>query len=274
MDDADPVTPLSLDGPSQSIPSGIENIAVGPTPVWKASSTPRVDMKAVMAEAAASRVPSSVTPSGTTRTTPQRERRLGTDGIAGGSLRSSSSPWKLGAASQAPVPSPANSPGLDPSSSFSQSQEAFSVARPVSKPKPPPTPPRQQSGHPGLGPVFTPSRQPIVKSNPSTPRRVSSSSSSKAWTLPPVEPVVARSPPTTGMSLVAIQQLQLEQGLPSSKDKRSLREIQEEERAQQQEAEFLKWWAAEEERVRLEAEELSKPQTRTKPPRRGKAGRR
>jgi len=38
----------------------------------------------------------------------------------------------------------------------------------------------------------------------------------------------------------------------TSKDKRSLRDIQEEERARQQEADFLKWWAAEEERVRLE----------------------
>lgn len=37
----------------------------------------------------------------------------------------------------------------------------------------------------------------------------------------------------------------------ASKDKRSLRDIQEEERARQQEADFLKWWAAEEERVRL-----------------------
>lgn len=36
------------------------------------------------------------------------------------------------------------------------------------------------------------------------------------------------------------------------KDKRSLRDIQEEERARQQEADFLRWWAAEEERVRLE----------------------
>lgn len=72
------------------------------------------------------------------------------------------------------------------------------------------------------------------------------------------------------MSFVAIQQLQLEQGLPAGKDKRSLREIQEEEQAQQQEAGFLKWWAAEEERVRLEAEELSKP--RKPKSRRGKAG--
>jgi len=55
------------------------------------------------------------------------------------------------------------------------------------------------------------------------------------------------------MSLVAIQQLELDQvagGL--SKEKRSLREIQEEERERQQEVDFLAWWAAEEERVRVE----------------------
>src|ERR1700678_177277 len=38
----------------------------------------------------------------------------------------------------------------------------------------------------------------------------------------------------------------------SCEDKRSLREIQEEERALEAEASFLKWWTAEEERVREE----------------------
>lgn len=50
------------------------------------------------------------------------------------------------------------------------------------------------------------------------------------------------------MSFVAIQQLQLEQDATPTKDKRSLKEIQEEE-------EFLKWWTAEE--ARLKAEEQS-----------------
>ena len=36
--------------------------------------------------------------------------------------------------------------------------------------------------------------------------------------------------------------------------KQSLKEIQEEEQAQRAEQEFLKWWAAEEERVRMENE--------------------
>lgn len=38
MDDADPVTPMNLDGPSQSVPSRPGSYTV---PVWKASSTPR-----------------------------------------------------------------------------------------------------------------------------------------------------------------------------------------------------------------------------------------
>lgn len=53
-------------------------------------------------------------------------------------------------------------------------------------------------------------------------------------------------------SFVAIQQLQHDQATPVSKDRQSLREIQEEERARQAEAEFLQWWAAEEERTKLE----------------------
>lgn len=38
----------------------------------------------------------------------------------------------------------------------------------------------------------------------------------------------------------------------TAKVKRSLRDIQEEERTRQQEADFLRWWAAEEERVQLQ----------------------
>jgi hypothetical protein len=56
------------------------------------------------------------------------------------------------------------------------------------------------------------------------------------------------------MSFVAIQQLQLEQIAGHSKDKRSLLEIQEEEKALQEEADFLVWWTAEEERIRLETD--------------------
>ena len=73
------------------------------------------------------------------------------------------------------------------------------------------------------------------------------------------------------MSFVAIQYSQQEQlASPAAKDKRSLREIQEEEQALEAEANFLKWWTAEEERVQEEealvlAQFQSKPSN--KPPR-------
>lgn len=59
--------------------------------------------------------------------------------------------------------------------------------------------------------------------------------------------------PTTGMSFLAIQHSQQARVAPP-KDKRSLREIQEEEHALQEEADFLIWWTAEEERLQQEAE--------------------
>lgn len=54
------------------------------------------------------------------------------------------------------------------------------------------------------------------------------------------------------MSFAAIQQSQLEQHVEPIKDKRSLREIQEEEQARQVEEDFLRWWAAEEQRLKAE----------------------
>ena len=73
------------------------------------------------------------------------------------------------------------------------------------------------------------------------------------------------------MSFVAIQYSQQEQVASSVKDKRSLREIQEEEQALEAEANFLKWWTAEEERVQEEALALaqfqSKPNKQPRKPR-------
>ena len=53
------------------------------------------------------------------------------------------------------------------------------------------------------------------------------------------------------MSFVAIQDSQKQ--VQPVKGVRSFREIQEEEQSLQLEADFLKWWTAEEERVKLEA---------------------
>lgn len=76
----------------------------------------------------------------------------------------------------------------------------------------------------------------------------------KVWTHAAPEPAVSPSLPASVMSFAAIQYSQQEQLLTSpAKDKRSLREIQEEEQALEAEANFLKWWTAEEERVQEEA---------------------
>lgn len=65
----------------------------------------------------------------------------------------------------------------------------------------------------------------------------------------------ANTAPGATTSFATIQLLQQEEDFSksTSKVKRSLKEIQEEERAQRAEEEFMKWWAAEEERVQLEA---------------------
>ena len=64
------------------------------------------------------------------------------------------------------------------------------------------------------------------------------------------------------MSFVAIQHSQQE-AAPVKDNKRSLREIQEEEKSRQVEADFLKWWAEEEERVQQEALALAQFQEGT-----------
>jgi hypothetical protein len=66
------------------------------------------------------------------------------------------------------------------------------------------------------------------------------------------------------MSFAAIQYSQQEQLLASpANDKRSLREIQEEEQALEAESNFLKWWTAEEERVQEEALALAQFQSKS-----------
>ena len=136
----------------------------------------------------------------------------------------------------------------------------------------------------GLGPVFTPSRQGIPNKGPAISRHISCvfdrsalapdnlsihrsyrRSGGSAWTLPPVQPVVQPSIAGSVMSFAAIQQLQHEQGATPVKDKRSLKEIQEEEQARRAEEEFLKWWTAEEERVRMESEVTSASTTAQSP---------
>jgi hypothetical protein len=80
--------------------------------------------------------------------------------------------------------------------------------------------------------------------------------SGNAWILPPAEPVLQASPSGAPVSFAEIQQLQ-SQPNTVEKERRSLREIQAEETELQAEVEFMMWWTAEEERVRLENEAVA-----------------
>jgi inhibitor of Bruton tyrosine kinase len=78
------------------------------------------------------------------------------------------------------------------------------------------------------------------------------------WTLPSVEPVYQPSS-SAPISFAEIQQLQSQPGNTTikSKERQSLRDIQAEEAELQAETEFMMWWTAEEERIRLENEAMA-----------------
>ncbi|KDR81018.1 hypothetical protein GALMADRAFT_241641 [Galerina marginata CBS 339.88] len=251
--------------PASDVPTTFSLPSVSSPPVWKAHGVPRVDMKAVMAEAASQNQPVSTrNPAtyGLSHSPRVQSTPLVNEGpsLIAPSRSSSKSgvtmSWRVNteladtrtlAPSTPPTPTPLASSSLPkdgprPPVTASASKAQFQQST---------TPGRSQP--PGLGPVITPSRQTPSKSGPSTVR---SASGGKVWNQPPTQPVAAPSPPTRGMSFVAIQHSQQEQVVPV-KDKRSLREIQEEERALQAEADFLKWWTAEEERVQQEAQALA-----------------
>ncbi|OCB92256.1 hypothetical protein A7U60_g336 [Sanghuangporus baumii] len=116
-----------------------------------------------------------------------------------------------------------------------------------------------------LGPTSTPTRQaaPPTSADPIT-RRVSEGTN-KAWTTMQVPsaplPSENASMSTTPPSFLAIQQQQRDQNAGPSHVKKSLLEIQAEEQARvaeeraiQEEIEFMRWWAAEEDRIRRETQ--------------------
>ncbi|KAF7770867.1 hypothetical protein Agabi119p4_6841 [Agaricus bisporus var. burnettii] len=244
-----------------------------PGPAWKVYVAPKVDMKSVMAEAAASQIKPSKskeplrTPSKSQlvpRSPPQTASNVG----------STSSPQRVVRTSSYPGSPPTPSfPPLTP-----QKQKEGVVRQQQQQNV---TPTKQGGSSLGnvlgvaggsvMGPTITPVRMPAgnVKSGQ---RSVSGPSKAWAYTRPidPIPPPVLISPTptpsepssstlkTTTKSFLAIQQEEEEQqqqfGDLQRGDKRSLLDIQEEERARRQEEEFLKWWEEEEVRVKMEME--------------------
>ncbi|TFY78752.1 hypothetical protein EWM64_g5263 [Hericium alpestre] len=249
----DDVPALNLDTAGGD--AGASDSVLRGSPWRKTTSAPKVDMKSILAEAEGSKLAASSAASVSKQ--PSRDRNVTTpvqhpSGSPGISRQGSSGPWRSQVAvSVVATASPARW------TEFPVAGAPFAPATPRVKPVQPSPPLGRQSAsisvpppppHPGLGPVITPSKQSPAKNGTPSTRGVASSGS--AWTLPPVQPVVQPSGPTP--SFAAIQYAQEQQDSASTKDVRSLKEIQAEEQSRREEEAFLKWWAAEEERIRLE----------------------
>ncbi|KAG1733731.1 hypothetical protein EDB19DRAFT_2001024 [Suillus lakei] len=243
--------------PDRPVPAVAE--PSGPVPVWKrATSTPRTDLKAIMAEAENSRIFGSAnkaTHSAMAKPSQESLKQVATPPrrTVGLSLKPDASPTPR----RTPSDLDLGVSSLPESSAAAKPTHARTPQRPA--PQAVPSSSKPQPNTPSLGPVFSPVRQvPSTSSSPG-PRRVSNTGA--AWTLPPVQPVVQSSvAESSSLSFAEIQRLQLLQGMPAPKDKQSLIEIQEEERAIQVEADFMKWWAAEEARTQAEAHGASETQ--------------
>ncbi|KAJ8474411.1 hypothetical protein ONZ51_g7236 [Trametes cubensis] len=240
-----------------------------PSGGWKTIATaPKVDMKSIMAEASTSKAgaarpqvgarPAAVgTVESISRGIPSA--RASADGLAKTApvtrAASGGASWRTPPQGATPVSgTPATSSVALPSGKDGRPQAGGAppvVAAPAAGPSGPSGAPRSQpttprkSAAPGLGPVFTPTKQASTSSGASSIRRVSSGNSFSTG--------------STGgaVSFAAIQLSQLEQDVAPAKDKRSLVEIQEEERARRVEEDFLRWWAVEEARLKEEQAALA-----------------
>ncbi|KAI0675984.1 hypothetical protein C8Q78DRAFT_963164 [Trametes maxima] len=233
---------------------------------WKSiTSAPKADMKAIMAEASTSRAGAirsggaraSVNPQeSVSRTPPSRPSAEGPIRTSTSQRAASGGSWRTPPQAATPTGgTPVTSTTVLPSAKDARPQPSTTApipatpgAAPVSSLCPQPSTPRKPVA-PGLGPVFTPTKQASSSLGASSIRRVSSGS---VWTPPPVQPVVQSFSSGSAPSFAAIQLSQLEQDVAPVKNKRSLAEIQEEERARQVEEDFLRWWAAEEARLQEE----------------------
>lgn len=253
--------------PNHPVPAVAE--PSGAVPVWKRSiSTPRTDLKAIMAEAENTKIFGAANRATQGAMAKPSEESLKKVAIpqrrtVGSSLKPDASPTPRRTLSDLDL----GKSSLPESSAAAKPTLARTPQRPA--PQAVPSSSKPQPNAPSLGPVFSPIRQVPPPSSSPGPRRVSNTGA--AWTLPPVQPVVQSSvAESSSLSFAEIQQLQLLQGMPAPKDKRSLVEIQEEERAIQLEADFMKWWAAEEARTQAEAHRASEMQTQLATPTRSK----
>ncbi|KAK0467839.1 uncharacterized protein EV420DRAFT_1501521 [Desarmillaria tabescens] len=252
MDDVDPISTANLDQPNPSAP-------------WKSTSVARVDMRAVMAEAAREVPARSIVPRNLPNADDPSRRQVSLHKISEGSSSSPSlrriPPNATGSPSR--IDTPNKFPKLSSSPVSTPKAPSASIIKPF-------VATGSSSTLPGLGPVISPQRQPSSAKPKHVGRNVSSG---KAWTSP--SQLDIPTPSVSGMSFSEIQQSQQESSV-LGKARRSLLEIQMEEQARREEEAFMKWWVEEEERVKREAEataEALKASTRKNKRGGGRAGR-
>lgn len=232
MDDVDLVPVVNSDQSSPSAP-------------WKSTSAARVDMRAIMAEAAMQVPTGSIVPRNPLSANDPSRRQSSLPKISegSGSLPATPSPRRTPVNTMG-SPSCSDATKIFPKLSSSSASTPKAPSTLVVKPS---AASRSPSALPGLGPVISPQRQPSSAKTMHTGRGVSG----KAWASPS-QPNAATSS-MSGMSFSEIQRSQLEHSVPG-KARRSLLEIQMEEQARREEETFMKWWVAEEERVKRQAE--------------------
>lgn len=253
MDDIDSVSIANSDHPNPPNPSA----------PWKSTSVARVDMRAVMAEAAGEVPARTTVPRNLPNTDdlPRRQGPLAKISEGSSSLPDTPSPPRRALMNTTGSPSRSKMTNISPKLS---SSPVFTSKTPTSNIKPS-TATGSPSALTGLGPVISPQRQSSsVAKSKHTGRNVSGA---KAWASPPQPNIPV--PSVSGMSFSEIQQSQLEHSFPG-KARRSLVEIQMEEQARREEEAFMKWWVEEEERVKREAEATAETlKISTRKPKRG-----
>ncbi|KAI9440915.1 hypothetical protein H4582DRAFT_1811180 [Lactarius indigo] len=280
------VPPLNLDSTASTSELG-QTPKAGP---WKGkSTTTKVDMKTILAEAeemqAASR-PTQLPTAGAL--TPVQRQRSGDrlrvsfslsktpDSPNSGSLNTSRATptpaWRIpahgphsrdpssyppdhGRAAKTP-PSPArtlartSSVGTQAAPMSQLSGTPMAMQRSRSSQSSPGLSTLAPPNRPGLGPVISPSKS---KAGPTPPRQAAYVKRGRCRLRSPVERQSSTGAP---VSFAEIQQLQ-SRPTQVANERRSLKDIQAEEAELQAEVEFMKWWTAEEERIRLENEAVA-----------------
>ncbi|KAI0248740.1 hypothetical protein BJV78DRAFT_1331173 [Lactifluus subvellereus] len=270
------VPPLSLDADVSADDPGHTSKA-GP---WKGKLAPRVDMKAILAEAEEQQA-SGRTHHPAVSPSPSMHRQRSGEGMgvsfslsktpetphsgSPNSFRAALTPaWRNHPASPQASSSPpgratknpplpaqplARAPSISVKSAGKTPPSHFSGAPMIHKSWSTQSSPSSSThpSRPGLGPVISP---PKVKGGLTATRHASGN----AWNLPLIEPV-SRPSSSVPISFAEIQQLQSQPNTVVN-ERRSLRDIQAEEAELQAEVDFMKWWTAEEERIRLENEAM------------------